>query len=652
MKWSALLALVLATACGGGDRIRLTFDDDATRGEAVEIAVAAVQPATLDGRDIGCGDLLAQQPTVDDPSVVVAQRTGAALVGEHRQSLLLVQLRQQHYLFWGEARDRYGFTVARGCAEDDVTSRRALDLAIALATVPAASGRLSAVGSTSWLQHAGDLGIEGAPWVAVRALAASGQPLAGVEVRALVELGSGSLRESTLTTDADGRASTQLVAGAGDNQVSVHVRGLIDSPVTFRVTGLASPEYQRLDPYDLIAAPVTLLAHDFDLFDRAGDLVAVQARSDGVCVSMLHGRIEADFSWDQAECTELWVREGDQFLPAIPTLAVAGQFDHMCDDSPTCRERPDLAVAGTYTKAGVTTPYLVIHHHKENRNQDFQDAFAGGEIQLRTDTVAVSQLVALDLDRDPWTDLVVKTRTASDTSLHLQAWLNLGGTASSPQWSRANPDLFVAGIGEPTLFAGDPDSDGDDDLLMLSRTLGLFILPNGSDVTGSGSGGLFWNAPADQLPHLDTRFNSKFALVGDVDEDGLNDLLLIADQETLGPGTSLTIAFGNQTLGGLQTEPTEPLPAAHVDQAALADFNGDLHLDLLLLSNQPPQQALLLGGNGNGRFAAPLYIPLGLSALAIATADLNGDGVLDLGVLGRTYDHSYLVVKMSSSLVQ
>lgn len=653
MRWLALLALVLTTACGTGDRITLTFEDAATRSEAVEIAVAAVQPTTRDQRTIGCDAVLAQQPGIDDPVVIVAQRTSAVLAEDHRQSLLLVQLRQQHYLFLAEAHDRYGFSVARGCAEDEITSRRSLDLAIALSTVPTLSGRLSAVGATSWVQHAGEPGVDLAPAVAVRALDPTGQPLAGVAVRALVGAGNGTLQQSTLTTDATGLATTRLVAGVGDNQVAAHVRGLAESPVVFNVSGLVSPVYQPLDPYELMAAPVVVLGGDFDLFDRAGDLVAVQARSDGGCVSMLHGRLDGSYTWDQAECADLGVRtESGTYLPAVPTLAVGGQFDHSCGSDSNCRERPDLAVAGRLLVDPVPVPYLAIHHHKENRSADFQDAFVGAEIPLRLDTVEVTQLVAANLDNDAWTDLVLKTRTASDSDLHLQAYRNNGGAINSPAWSRANPDLYVAGIGDPTIAAGDVDSDGDDDLLMLSRTLGLFILPNGDDVAGHGSGGFFWNAPPDQLPHLDTLFNSKFVLVGDVDEDGLNDLAVIADQEVLGPGTTLTVAFGTGSLTGLQNTTPVDLPTPHLDQAVLADFNADGHLDLLLLSNQPPQQALVLGGDGRGRFAAPLVLPVGLSAVAMAQTDLNGDGVPDLSVLGRTFDRSYLVVKLSTSLVQ
>jgi hypothetical protein len=64
---------------------------------------------------------------------------------------------------------------------------------------------------------------------------------------------------------------------------------------------------------------------------------------------------------------------------------------------------------------------------------------------------------------------------------------------------------------------------------------------------------------------------------------------------------------------------------------AAADFNGDTHVDLAVVSALLATLSVLIG-NGDGTFRGAVNYPLGTFPDAVAAADLSGDGQLDLVV--------------------
>jgi FG-GAP-like repeat/FG-GAP repeat len=68
---------------------------------------------------------------------------------------------------------------------------------------------------------------------------------------------------------------------------------------------------------------------------------------------------------------------------------------------------------------------------------------------------------------------------------------------------------------------------------------------------------------------------------------------------------------------------------------AVADFNGDGHLDLAV-ANEGTHDVSVLLGNGDGSFQAANNFPAELEGsvpVSLAVADFDGDGHLDLAVM-------------------
>ena len=181
-----------------------------------------------------------------------------------------------------------------------------------------------------------------------------------------------------------------------------------------------------------------------------------------------------------------------------------------------------------------------------------------------------------------------------------------------------------------SLTTGDFNGDGKLDVVAADfDELG----PNVTVFLGNGDGA--FSALAPTSPELES--NTLGVVSGDFNGDGKRDLLVIG--QAANDGSVVSFLAGNGD-GTFQPATLTSVPGAYLDgDAVVGDFNGDGKPDVAIgtVAQSPHTVAVLLGA-GDGTFD-PVYLDVpdpgaGAEAgFAIASADLNGDGVPDLLVL-------------------
>jgi sugar lactone lactonase YvrE len=156
---------------------------------------------------------------------------------------------------------------------------------------------------------------------------------------------------------------------------------------------------------------------------------------------------------------------------------------------------------------------------------------------------------------------------------------------------------------------------------------------------GKGDG-TFTAGPATQTQVM-TFYSPAAMIAGDFNGDGKTDLVLLAyDGSTQSSTVTFLLANGDGTFTAsttTQVSGQEPVEGEYFPQSiAAADFNGDGKLDLAIVgaySNQGVDQGVvtILLGNGDGTFqAAKINTETNSGISLVATGDFNGDGIPDL----------------------
>lgn len=267
-----------------------------------------------------------------------------------------------------------------------------------------------------------------------------------------------------------------------------------------------------------------------------------------------------------------------------------------------------------------------------------------------------------DLNNDGFPDFAVANQGSHDISIILGQDGGIFGEVTE----------FPAGFGPAVIRSGDFNDDGAPDLVTANQ--GAFPEVGGiSLLIGNGDGSF---QPAVEL----SPGNTNAVAVADVNADGRDDII----QAPFEP-SALNILLGN----GDSTF-QDPLPiglASSAASLAVADFNGDQHLDiaagiqsgLTVLSGdgtgafQPSQEVVfpsngitfqtdvgdfdgdgdldivttnadnsvsVLLNNGDGVFQAPVFYVTGDLPDALSVLDVDGDDILDLFVSNFNPEHA------------
>ena len=231
------------------------------------------------------------------------------------------------------------------------------------------------------------------------------------------------------------------------------------------------------------------------------------------------------------------------------------------------------------------------------------------------------QAVLADLNHDGKPDLVTQDRDTDTISI----WLNLGGGAfGSPATISAGCN---AGFG--CTFEGIAIGDFNEDGKLDIATPASVLLGNGDGSFGTPVPFLAGDEPITVAS-------------GDLNADGYSDLIVANFS-----ATNISILFGSAQV--LNQAPEIPVGLRPVSITS-GDFNHDGKIDLAVAS--PAQLGVLLfAGNGDGTFTRKLSIP-SLSPGAVISGDFNRDGKLDLAISSQSTGTTIFLGKADGSFTR
>ncbi len=221
-----------------------------------------------------------------------------------------------------------------------------------------------------------------------------------------------------------------------------------------------------------------------------------------------------------------------------------------------------------------------------------------------------------DVHNDGWPDFIVSSQSGA------YLFANTGGTFEQQE-------LDIAGLHEQfvvNVALVDLDNDGWLDLIYSTYRNGTFVVYNDR--------GYFSDANRVELPNRDEAWLSAAVAFGDLDEDGLLDIVLgnwtlgsHLSRRHLGRETSRNVVLMNRG-DRFDMQPIDG-PDGETLTILLSDWNNDGHLDAIVGNDFAAPDIYYLGdGTGNLRMVTidDGIIPVSaLLTMSVTTADINND---------------------------
>lgn len=231
--------------------------------------------------------------------------------------------------------------------------------------------------------------------------------------------------------------------------------------------------------------------------------------------------------------------------------------------------------------------------------------------------------------------LTTATTTGSGATPLARAYVSQFTTRTRAATGLGAATDYTAGVGTrpESIVAGNLDADAALDLVLVNRTSNTVsvLLNNG---TGTG----FTPAAGSPIAVGSTPLH---AVLADLNNDGNLDLVVTCSGGTTPASSAINVLKGNGD--GTFTAQASLTGLGFVAMTAVGDLNGDGNLDLVAAAGTSTLGRAIIGlanadasGNGNFTFTTSQYNNLGLGTLAVALADFDEDGRLDLAAGNST----------------
>ena len=318
---------------------------------------------------------------------------------------------------------------------------------------------------------------------------------------------------------------------------------------------------------------------------------------------------------------------GESILLRAPPAIPVGNYPHYVEPGDFNGDGiPDLAVS--------------------ERNERAVSIYMGNDPDCNSDTLFTKlgsfttsslpyNLTLFDLNQDGIVDLIAGLRLRGGVELLLG-----GGTGGVWDSTFSDPIFVYSGRGAYHAAVGDWNGDEVFDLAVVNDCFGTDEGDSVSILIGTGESGVWDGGFLDPVGYV-VDHTPQMVIATDVDDDGILDLVTA---NAHGSSVSVLIGDGEAGVGDGTFLPRVDYPVGSGSHTLVcADFNEDGIEDLATCNWNHDNVSVLVGngsgGVGDGTFSSFGNYPTGDAPRRIVTADLNGDGILDLATneyYGRT----------------